>query len=82
MWWLGVVVSKEWKKADFDHFRAFYGYCLIGLRCGHVVRRVRRGMGGGTKKHPYRVLLSDIGFATNYNIMFFQLSVSGRTVYV
>ena len=50
-------------QADFDHFRAFYGYRLIGLRCRYVVRGSDGdGRGSGKKKHPLRVLLSDIGY--------------------
>ena len=30
-----------------------------------------KGRGGRKKKPPHRVLLSDIGFATNYNAMLF-----------
>ena len=69
MVWLGVVVSTEWKNADFDQFRALYcyqwgGVCICGGRGGKGgVGRERK------KKHPHRVLLSDIGFCTNYNAM-------------
>lgn len=37
-----------------------------------MVRMGGKGGWGGKKKHPLRVLLSDIGFATNYNAMFFS----------
>ena len=54
-------------QAYFDHFRAFYGYrwavyVYVG-GYGEVKGEERK------KKHPHRVLLSDIGFCTNYNAM-------------
>ena len=59
--WLGVVVSTEWKKADFDQFRALYRYQWGGVCiCGGYGEE---GEGKERKmKHPHRVLLSDIGF--------------------
>ena len=29
--WVGVIVSKEWKRADFGYSKAFKGCRLIGL---------------------------------------------------
>ena len=65
--WLGVVVSKEWKKADFDQLRVLYRYRWCGVCICGGYGEEREGMGGRKKKHPHRVLLSDIGFCTNYN---------------
>ena len=63
MVWFVVFVSIRQIKAEFNHFRAFYGYqwgsvCICGWIWG---RKEGRGQ-GRKKKHPLRVLLSDIGF--------------------
>jgi len=50
--WLGVVVSTEWKKADFDQFRALYRYQWGGVCiCGGAGKK-GRGWAGKEEETP------------------------------
>ena len=49
--WLGVVVSTEWKKADFDQFRALYCYQWCGVCICGGYGEEREGMGGKGRRN-------------------------------
>ena len=50
--WLGVVVSTEWKKADFDQLRVLYRYRWCGVCICGGYGEEREGVGVEGEETP------------------------------